>query len=127
MSLWGVDYTYNVCRQNLWNWALDLIKDPTLQLYFVWDAIQLSKWNGQAFERFIDKPWTAQAFWDLQTKLPKGGKVLYYIIYADKMRLSSFGTAQGYPVIARLGNLKSSIRNGNGVSGGRVAGWLPVV
>ncbi|KAK0219165.1 hypothetical protein IW262DRAFT_1462797 [Armillaria fumosa] len=92
-------------------WALDLIQDPTLELYFVWDAVQLSKWNGQAFERFIDEPWTAQAFWDLQTKLPKGGKVLYYIIYADKTCLSSFGTAQGYPVIARLGNLKNAFWN----------------
>ncbi|KAK0493804.1 hypothetical protein EDD18DRAFT_1107781 [Armillaria luteobubalina] len=127
VSLRGVNYTYNVYRQNLWNWALDLIRDPTLQPYFVWDAVQLSKWNGQVFERFVDEPWTAKAFWDLQTKLPKGGKVLYYIIYADKMRLSSFGTAQGYPVIAHLGNLKASIRNGNGVGGGRVVGWLPVI
>ncbi|KAK0435646.1 hypothetical protein EV421DRAFT_1892516 [Armillaria borealis] len=113
VSLRGKDYTYDVYQRNLWTWALDLIQDPTLELHFVWDAVQLSKWNGQAFERFIDEPWTAQAFWDLQTKLPKGAKVLYYIIYADKTRLSSFGTAQGYPVIA-LGS-------------GRVVGWLPVI
>ncbi|KAK0207308.1 hypothetical protein IW262DRAFT_1302901 [Armillaria fumosa] len=127
VSLRGDDYTYDVYWRNLWTWALDLIQDPTLEPYFVWDAVQLSKWNGQAFQRFIDEPWTAQAFWDLQTKLPKGGKVLYYIIYADKTHLSSFGTAQGYPVIARLGNLKVSIRNSNGVGGGHVIGWLPVI
>ncbi|KAK0209611.1 hypothetical protein IW262DRAFT_1468882 [Armillaria fumosa] len=123
----GSDYTYDVYRQNLWTWALDLIQDPTLEPHFVWDAIQLLKWNGQAFERFVDEPWTAQAFWDLQTKLPKGGKVLYYIIYADKTWLSSFGTAQDYPVIARLGNLKVGIQNSNGVGSGRVVGWLPVI
>ncbi|KAK0209702.1 hypothetical protein IW262DRAFT_1281374 [Armillaria fumosa] len=127
VSLQGSNYTYDVYQWNLWTWALDLIQDPTLEPHFVWDAVQLSKWNGQAFERFVDEPWTAQAFWDLQTKLPKGGKVLYYIIYADKTRLSSFGTAQGYPVIACLGNLKVGIRNSNGVGGGHVIGWLPVI
>ncbi|PBK94394.1 hypothetical protein ARMGADRAFT_927879, partial [Armillaria gallica] len=127
VSLQGKDYTYDVYRRNLWTWAMDLIQDPTLEPHFVWDAVQLSKWNGQAFERFIDEPWTAQAFWDLQTRLPKGAKVLYYIIYADKTRLSSFGTAQGYPVIARLGNLKKGIQNSNGVGGGCIVGWLPVV
>ncbi|PBK87922.1 hypothetical protein ARMGADRAFT_857208, partial [Armillaria gallica] len=66
VSLQGEDYTYDVYRWNLWTWALDLIQDPTLEPYFVWDAVQLSKWNGEAFERFIDEPWTAQAFWDLQ-------------------------------------------------------------
>ncbi|PBK94906.1 hypothetical protein ARMGADRAFT_927261, partial [Armillaria gallica] len=126
VSLQGEDYTYNVYWWNLWTCALDLIQDPTLELYFVWDAVQLSKWNGEAFERFIDEPWTAQAFWDLQMKLPKGAKVLYYIIYADKTCLSSFETAQGYPVIAHLGNLKIGIRNSNGVGGGCIIGWLPV-
>ncbi|KAK0437439.1 uncharacterized protein EV420DRAFT_1669760 [Desarmillaria tabescens] len=127
VPLRGKDYTFDVYRRDLWTWALDLIQDPLLEPHFVWDAVQLSKWNGQAFERFIDEPWTAQAFWDLQTALPKGAKVLCYIIYADKTRLSSFGTAQGYPVIAHCGNLKIDIRNGNGVGGGRVVGWLPLI
>jgi hypothetical protein len=41
--------------------------------------------------------------------------------------LSSFGTKKGYPVIARCANLPIEIRNGNGLGGGRVVGWLPVV
>lgn len=59
--------------------------------------------------------------------LPEGGKPLYIILYTDKTRLSSFGTAQGYPVVARCGNLPVHIQNGKGVGGGRVVGWLPVV
>ena len=50
------------------------------------------------------------------------------ILYADKTKLSSFGKEQGYPVIARCGCLPLEIRNSNnGVGGGRVVGWLPIV
>jgi hypothetical protein len=50
-------------------------------------------------------------------------KPLTFIVYANKAKLSSFGHEQGYPVIARLANLPITIRNGNGVGGGRVVGW----
>jgi hypothetical protein len=33
----------------------------------------------------------------------------------------------GYPVIARIGNLPADIRNGNGLGGGELVGWLPIV
>ncbi|KAK0209734.1 hypothetical protein IW262DRAFT_1302020 [Armillaria fumosa] len=62
------DYTYDVYRRNLWEWALELVQNPLLEPHFIWDAVQLSKWNGDAFEKFVDEPWTAQAFWDLQLK-----------------------------------------------------------
>ena len=48
-------------------------------------------------------------------------------LYADKTRLSSFGTEKGYPVMARILNLPVEIRNSNGIGGARVVGWLPVV
>ncbi|KAK0500069.1 hypothetical protein EDD18DRAFT_1068073, partial [Armillaria luteobubalina] len=66
VPLCGRDKTFNVYQWNLWTWALELIQNPTLEPHFFWDGVQLSKWNGKAFERFIDEPWTAQAFWDLQ-------------------------------------------------------------
>ena len=49
------------------------------------------------------------------------------ILYADKTRLSSFGTAKGYPVMVRIANLPKDIRNGEGIGGGRVVGFLPIV
>jgi hypothetical protein len=52
---------------------------------------------------------------------------LAYIIYADKTKLSSFGTDVGYPVYARIGNLDVDIRNTDGVGGGELVGWLPIV
>jgi len=48
-------------------------------------------------------------------------------LYADKTRLSSFGTEKGYPVMARIANLPVKIRNGGGIGGARVVGWLPLV
>lgn len=48
-------------------------------------------------------------------------------LYADKSKLASFGTEKGYPVMARILNLPVGIRNGNGIGGARVVGWLPVV
>jgi len=63
----------------------------------------------------------------LQTDLPKDAKPLTFCIYADKTKLSSFGTQKGYPVIARCTNLPVNLRNGTGPGGGRVVGWLPIV
>lgn len=50
-----------------------------------------------------------------------------FILYADKTMLSTFGAEKGYPVYAKLANLPSEMRNGTGLGGGRVVGWLPVV
>jgi Plavaka transposase len=112
---------------------------------FKWDAQHLYKYNGSAFIRFIHEPWTADRWWTIQvstdvsltqnpflyqivkSSLPEGAKPLCFIIYADKTRLSSFGTTKGYPVIARCGNLPINVRNGKGVGGGRIVGWLPIV
>jgi Plavaka transposase len=59
--------------------------------------------------------------------LPKDAKMVCLELYADKTRLSSFGTEKGYPVMARILNLPVGIRNGDGIGGARVVGWLPVV
>ncbi|KAK0483052.1 hypothetical protein EDD18DRAFT_1112326 [Armillaria luteobubalina] len=63
----------------------------------------------------------------VMSSLPPGGKPLAYILYADKTHLSSFGTAKGYPVMARIANLPDAICNGKGWGGGTVVGWLPIV
>ena len=65
--------------------------------------------------------------WIEKSSLPQGAKPLVLCLYADKSKLSSFGTKKGYPVIARCANLPVKMRNGIGLGGGRVVGWLPVV
>lgn len=62
-----------------------------------------------------------------QSRLPEGALPLCIILYADKTQLSSFGTAKGYPVLARCANLPVGLRNGKGLAGGRLVGWLPIV
>ena len=59
--------------------------------------------------------------------MPSGGKPLGIILFADKSKLSSFGTQKGYPVIARIANLDVGVRNGIGPGGGQVVGFLPIV
>ncbi|KAL4248361.1 hypothetical protein ABKN59_009698 [Abortiporus biennis] len=111
----------------LWDWTLDLLCNRHLAPHFVWDAEQLFKYDGSKFVRFIDKPWTANQWWEIQSKLPKDTKLFCFILYVNKSKLSSFGTTIGYPVIARCANLPISIQNGDGIGGGQVVGWLPVI
>ncbi|KAG2048530.1 hypothetical protein BDR06DRAFT_975916 [Suillus hirtellus] len=76
---------------------------------------------------FIDEPWIVDAFWECQSQMPPDAKLLAFILYANKMKLSSFGHEKGYPVIACLANLPIAIRNGKGLGGGQVVGWLPLI
>ncbi|KAG1731038.1 hypothetical protein EDD22DRAFT_1014271, partial [Suillus occidentalis] len=118
---------FELYYRDLWEWAADLLRDPRLFPHMVFDAQRFSKFDGKTFVRFIDEPFTAETFWNVQSQLPPGGKPLAFVLYADKTRLSSFGTARGYPVVARLANLPANIRNGQGVGSGYVVGWLPIV
>ncbi|KAJ3899697.1 hypothetical protein F5879DRAFT_926056 [Lentinula edodes] len=96
-----------------------------------WDARRLFKFDGgsRTWKRFIEEAWSANSWWSfqIQSKLPAGAVPLCVVFYADKSKLSSFGTAKGYPVIVRCANLPMDIWNGSGIAGGRVVGWLPIV
>ncbi|KAG2355123.1 hypothetical protein BDR07DRAFT_1453876 [Suillus spraguei] len=121
------EHDFDVWYRPLWDWACDLLKDPRLGLHFVFNAQRLYKFDGRDFVRFFDEPWTANAFWNSQSSLPKDeGKPFAFIIYADKAKLSSFGHQKAYPVIARCANLPVGIRNGEGFGGGHLVGWLPI-
>jgi hypothetical protein len=63
----------------------------------------------------------------IKSALPEGAKMVCLELYADKTKLSSFGTQKGYPVMARILNLPVKIRNGEEFGGARVVGWLPIV
>lgn len=120
-----------------------MLHNPKLSGQWVWDAEKIFKYNGRKWIRIIHEPWTADMFWDIQVRfitmfyviilivtksmLPDGGSPICIIMYADKTNLSSFGTAKGYPVVARIGNFLVDIRNGEGAGGGQLVGWLPIV
>ncbi|KAH9888565.1 hypothetical protein C8Q73DRAFT_776637 [Cubamyces lactineus] len=121
------DRTYTMYCRPLFEWSLGLLKDPLLASKFVWHAQRLYKYNGRTWERFVDEPNTADGWWKVEDALPEDGSPLMYALYADKTRLSSFGTQKGYPIIARITNLPSDIRNGEEYGGGQVVGFLPIV
>ncbi|KAH9017439.1 hypothetical protein EDB84DRAFT_1628850 [Lactarius hengduanensis] len=123
----GEDKTFEVPHRPLWDWAVDLILDQQLAPHFEWDAQKIFKHEEETTTRVYNEPWTADAFWNFQSQIPKGARPLCFILYADTSKLSSFGTEKAYPVVARCANLPVEIRNSNGVGGGRVIGWLPIV
>ncbi|KAK7000821.1 hypothetical protein R3P38DRAFT_3327544 [Favolaschia claudopus] len=100
---------FDMYARPLWDWAVDLIKDPSLSRCFVWDSVRMFRHNG--------------------SKLPDNpdAKPCPFILYADKSKLSSFGTQKAYPIIARLANVVVGIRNSDDWGGGQVVGELPVV
>lgn len=58
--------TYEVHLRPIWSWVVDLLNNPVLAPYFVWDAEHVYKHNGSEFERFYDEPWTGDRWWDVQ-------------------------------------------------------------
>ncbi|KAG1800758.1 uncharacterized protein HD556DRAFT_1430154 [Suillus plorans] len=64
---------------------------------------------------------------NIMSSLPNNGVPFAFILYADKTHLTSSGHVKAYPVIACCANLPVHIRNGDGIGGGRVVSWLPIV
>ncbi|KAH9956391.1 hypothetical protein BJV74DRAFT_800146 [Russula compacta] len=77
---------------------LKLINRCINNLQAAWDHVSLK----------LTPPWTLDVFWDAQ--IPDGGHVLTLILYANKMKLSSFGTAKGYPVVMCCVDLPQKFR-----------------
>ncbi|TFK66709.1 hypothetical protein BDN72DRAFT_131967 [Pluteus cervinus] len=121
------EYQFDLLYRPLWGWLTDILSDPYLASQCQWDAELNEVFEDGRFVRFVHEPWSGNRFWDIQEKLPADGKPLCMLLYADKTKLSTFNSESGYPVIAQLMNLPSHIRNGNGLGGGRIVGWLPIV
>ncbi|KAG2364703.1 hypothetical protein BDR07DRAFT_1279050, partial [Suillus spraguei] len=120
---------FEVHARPLWDWALDLLDNPLFTPHFVWDTQRVYKHNGTDFERFFNEPpgTICQLQWCLVSHAPDHAAPFCFILYADKTKLSSHGTVKGYPVMARCANLPVDIRNGEGIGGGQVIGWLPII
>ncbi|KAJ7914598.1 hypothetical protein B0H13DRAFT_2250692 [Mycena leptocephala] len=120
------DKTYDTYVRPLWDWARSLTQDPRLASSFVWDAEKAHKFDGETYVRFYQEPWTADAFWEAQANHP-AAKPVCYVIYADKSKLSSFGTQKAYAVVARLANINIETSNSTRFGGGQVVGHQPIV
>ncbi|KAG1731089.1 uncharacterized protein EDB91DRAFT_1058995 [Suillus paluster] len=60
------DLVFDVYTYPLWDWALDLLLDPLLVPYYIWDAQQLYKHDGICYECFLHEPRTADHWWNVQ-------------------------------------------------------------
>ncbi|KAI0085317.1 hypothetical protein BDY19DRAFT_1059668 [Irpex rosettiformis] len=126
----SVNHDFSFYHRSLWDWVVAQVEDKKLAPHFHWDAQRLSKYNGDGWVRFYEEPWTADMFWEVQTEIAAidpDGKPLGLILWADKDKLSTFGTQKGHPIVARLSNLDGSIRNSLGIGGGRIVGLVPII
>ncbi|KAJ3519256.1 hypothetical protein NMY22_g13291 [Coprinellus aureogranulatus] len=127
----GEIFTYDLWKRDIWDWVKSLVTNENLVHHFRWDAETVLQWIDEEeqsrWERCYGEPWTGSHWHEAQRSVPKGSHVICIILYADKTQLSSFGTAKAYPVYAKIGNLPSEIRNGKGIGGGCIVGWLPIV
>ncbi|KAJ6469116.1 hypothetical protein DFH09DRAFT_1111256 [Mycena vulgaris] len=123
------DKEFDTYTRPLWDWVLSLVQDPRLSACFVWDAEKAYKFNGETYVRFYHEPWTADAFWAAQSALPNdpAAKPVCLVVYADKSKLSSFGTQKVYAVVARVANIPIAIRNSTRFGGGQLVGHQPIV
>jgi hypothetical protein len=47
-------------------WCLELLDNPSIISQIHWDAERHYKYNGVRWVRFIDEPWTADEWWEVQ-------------------------------------------------------------
>ncbi|KAJ6524306.1 hypothetical protein B0H19DRAFT_1085294 [Mycena capillaripes] len=104
------------------------LRNPGYRVGAIADAEKAYKFNGETYVRFYQEPWTANAFWTAQSSLPHhpAAKPVCFVIYADKSKLSSFGTQKAYTVVARVANIKIGIRNSTQFGSGQVVGHQPI-
>lgn len=62
--------TFDFQMRDPWDWVTEIIQSPTLSPKIKWDAERRFRWDGSAWERMIDEPWTADAWWDAQVPDP---------------------------------------------------------
>ncbi|KAF7790601.1 hypothetical protein EIP86_001557 [Pleurotus ostreatoroseus] len=78
-------------------------------------------------ERHIDEMWTADWWWDLQTRVAKGLTIAPIILSSDKTKLSQFrGDKSAWPIYLTVGNLAKEARRSPSMHGTILLGYLPV-
>lgn len=60
------EIVFPLWRVKAWDWCKSLLEDPELYHEFRWDAEQLFRHNGEEFEQFVNEPWTAKRWWEIQ-------------------------------------------------------------
>jgi hypothetical protein len=64
----NVPFSFPFKFRDPWEWILEIVKDPHIVPNIAWEAQHVFRWDHvlEKFERFVDEPWTAEAFWKAQ-------------------------------------------------------------
>ncbi|KAF9034047.1 hypothetical protein BJ165DRAFT_1410070 [Panaeolus papilionaceus] len=110
----GQDMEYSVWSHSAEQWCRELLTNKNIVSHFQWDA-----------QRVYHRGNSSQANFGGNSRLYLNFIIAIWLWFTT--RLSSFGNTKGHPVLVRCVNLPVEIRNGEGVGGGRLIGWLPIL
>ena len=66
----NTNFEFDVWTRSPKAWLRELLGDNFIFPHIEWDAQRKYQFNGATFERIIDEPWTADAWWDIQVYTP---------------------------------------------------------
>ncbi|KAH6884045.1 hypothetical protein BKA70DRAFT_1061970, partial [Coprinopsis sp. MPI-PUGE-AT-0042] len=62
----GNPMKFDVWKHPLWSYCEELLNNPAIVKEFHWHAEQHFQHDGTSFVRFVDEPYTANAWWQIQ-------------------------------------------------------------
>lgn len=144
----SIDFEYQIC--SILDIVRNIVRDPLLASYIQWYPTKRSLIVDGKEQRFIDDVDCVDDWWNIQVSrtpffftfiyslytdlLRKqtvvgqvGGVFFGMMLYADGTQAYRFGGKMFHPIILRIANLPSYIRNTTGKGGGVLVGWFPAV
>ncbi|KAJ7215965.1 hypothetical protein GGX14DRAFT_359331, partial [Mycena pura] len=128
-EIWGVKRKYSFFYRDPWEWIKTLLQDPSLAHHSNWKSRKMFYSEGDHVERFINEPWTADRWSEVDDELPKPNPFphcwLPLHIWLDKGLVTKH--VKMFPIVLRALWLPSEIRNASGNGGGVILGFMVIV
>ncbi|KIJ46707.1 hypothetical protein M422DRAFT_249872 [Sphaerobolus stellatus SS14] len=116
-------------KDDLWEWLVDLVTDPTLADSIMWYPIEKYLHHGSKITRIYDEVNTGKQWWEIQNHLPhEHGAPHCFLplhLWLDKGKVSR--TMNMHPIVLRPAFLPTEIRNASRNCGGTFIGLIPIV
>ncbi|KAG9077154.1 hypothetical protein FS749_010990 [Ceratobasidium sp. UAMH 11750] len=125
----GITFNHEVRFRCLWTALKEIVQDIDLRNHLVLLPEQRfvhSRCSSQ-LTLALEESWHGREWWDAQSRVGPGGRILYLHMYMDATHLSTGGGAKLWPVYVWLGNVPAELRKKHGKGGATLIGHLPVV